>query len=109
MRPLADWIEPSAGLAAGQSLSIPFKVRRIGTGVGQSKIVWKLISDREYVRYEIPIDRADSKQLRLISDGPEGNWTENSNGLVLHPLPNRATEFRVGLVNQGSARVVNLD
>lgn len=109
VRPLADWIEPSAGLAAGQSLSIPFKVRRIGTGVGQSKIVWKLISDREYVRYEIPIDRADSKQLRLISDGPTDNWTENTDGLVLHPWPNRATDFRVGLINQGSARVVSLE
>ncbi len=109
VRPLEGRLTPSAGLAAGQSLSIPFKVRRIGSGAGSTKIVWKLISDREYVRYEIPIDRAASKQVRLVSDGPTENWVENSDGLVLHPWPNRETEFRLGLINEGDARTVSVE
>ncbi len=109
VRPLAGWIEPSAGLAAGQTLSIPFKIRRIGNGVGASKIVWKLISEKEYVRCEVPIDRADSKQLKLVTEGPTENWSENADGLVLHPWPNRTTEFRIGLVNEGNARTVNVE
>ncbi|MCC6507995.1 MAG: hypothetical protein IT423_02735, partial [Pirellulaceae bacterium] len=101
VRPMAAALASSTELLAGQELRVPIKVKRIGRGVEQTKIVWRLIGEEVYVRHETVVRLPAAEKLRLRIDGPPGSWTETPEGVVVHPWPNRPTEFRLGLSSAG--------
>lgn len=109
VRPTESAVEPSASMAAGQSISIPFTVRRIDRGTGQTKIIWKLISRDEIIRRELKVELADSQKIRLVAEGNETRWSADPEGINLHPWPNRTSDFRIGLVNEGTDRTVSVE
>ena len=110
MDPLAAMIAPTMGLAAGQEFTLPFKVSRIGLGPSQTKLVWKLVGDDEYVRHELMIQLPESEKLQLLADGSPNSWAPTHEGIVLYPWPNRPTDFRFGLRNDsGKSRVLSAE
>jgi hypothetical protein len=110
MDPLAAMIAPTMGLAAGQEGTLPFKVNRIGLGPSQTKLVWKLVGDDEYVRHEIMIQLPESENLKLLAEGAPSSWAPTHEGIVLYPWPNRPTDFRFGLRNDsGKSRVLSVE
>ena len=110
IHPETSQIVPTLGLAAGQVTTIPFKVRRIGPGPSQSKLVWKLVGDREYVRHEVMIQLPEEEKLRLNVDGLVNTWASTHEGVDLFLWPNRPTEYRLGLRNDsGKARGLSVE
>ena len=71
----------------------------MGLGPATSKIVWKLIGNGDYVRYEQMVQLPLLEKMRLIADGSSSGWAESPEGITLHMWPNRASEYRFGLVN----------
>ncbi len=110
INPETSRVAPTMGLAAGQVVPIPFKVRRIGLGPSQSKLVWKLVGDNEYVRHEVVIQLPEAEKLRLQVDGTANSWAPTHEGIVLYLWPNRSTEYRFGLRNDsGKPRILSVD
>ncbi|MDX1926018.1 MAG: carboxypeptidase regulatory-like domain-containing protein [Pirellulaceae bacterium] len=110
IHPEPSTVSPTMGLAAGQRITIPFKVRRLGPGPSQSKLIWKLVGDDEYVRHEMMVQLPEAERLRLVADGVANSWAPSDEGLDLFLWPNRGTEFRVGLQNNsGKARVLSVE
>jgi Carboxypeptidase regulatory-like domain len=109
VRPEPSAIVSTMGLAAGQVVKIPFKIRRLGPGPAQSKLVWKLIGEEEYLRHEVMIQLPQSERLLTVVDGVADSWTSTDEGLELLLWPNRATEYRFGLRNEsGKPRVMSV-
>ncbi len=110
IHPETSLIVPTTGLAAGQVITIPFKVRRVGPGPSQSKLVWKLVGDGEYVRHEVILQLPEAENLRLVVDGVVNNWAPTPEGVDLFLWPNRPTEYRLGLRNDsGKPRVLSVE
>jgi hypothetical protein len=110
LRVTQDILSPSGKLAAGQSLSVAFRIRRIGSGPSQSKLIWRLVGQDQYLRHETMIQLPVSEQLQLLADGNSGGWSESVEGITLHPWPNRGSEFRLGLSDSGGVpRTVRVD
>jgi Carboxypeptidase regulatory-like domain len=110
IRPEPRTVVPTMSLTAGQAVTIPFKVRRLGPGPSQSKLVWKLVSDREYVRHEMIVQLPEAERLQLLVDGVANSWAPSDEGLGLLLWPNRATEYRIGLRNDsGKPRVLSVE
>ena len=110
IQPKTSLIVPTMGLAAGQVVTIPFKVRRVGPGPSQSKLVWKLVGDGEYVRHEVMIQLPEAEKLRLFVDGLSNSWAPTTEGVDLFLWPNRPTEYRLGLRNDsGKPRVLSVE
>ena len=110
INPEACLVVPTMGLAAGQSVTIPFEVRRVGSGPSECKLVWKLVGDREYVRHEVMIQLPEAEKLRLVVDSAANSWAPTHEGLDLFLWPNRPTEYRVGLRNDsGKLRVLSVE
>ncbi len=110
VKPVTGMVAPTMGLAAGQVVTLPFKVRRIGLGPSQAKLVWKLVGGDEYVRHEVVIQLPESEKLRILADGPANSWVPTHEGLALYPWPNRSTEYRFGLKNDsGKPRTLSVD
>lgn len=108
--PETSMVAPTMGLAAGQVVTIPFKIRRVGIGPSQSKLVWKLVGDNEYVRHEVMIQLPEAEKLRLQVDGIANSWAPTHEGIALYLWPNRLTEYRIGLRNDsGKPRVLGVD
>ena len=110
VQPIPSIIKPSLGMALGQEVALPFRARRIGKGPEKTTIVWKLVSDGAYQRFETTVQLPSPKRIRLKSEGPGDTWSETEEGIVLFPWPNRTTEFRVGLSNEsGESKVLSID
>lgn len=110
IHPEPNAVAPTMGLAAGQVVKIPFKVRRLGPGPTQSKLVWKLIGEEDYLRHEVMIQLPESERLLTVADGAANSWTATDEGLELLLWPNRATDYRFGLRNEsGKPRVLSVE
>jgi hypothetical protein len=110
INPETSMVDPTMGLQAGQVVTIPFKVRRVGTGPSQSKLVWKLVGDHEYVRHEVMIQLPEAEKLRLEVDGTENSWASTHEGIALYLWPSRPTEYRLGMRNDsGKPRTLSVD
>lgn len=110
IHPETSLIAPTMGLAAGQTVTIPFKVRRVGPGPSQAKLVWKLVGDGEYVRHEAMIQLPEAEKLQLLVDGVANSWAPTPEGIELFLWPNRPTEYRLGLRNDsGKPRVLSVE
>ncbi len=110
IHPESGTVAPTMGLSAGQTVTIPFKVRRVGGGPSQSKMVWKLVSEKEYVRHEVMVQLPEAERLRLIVDGVANSWAPTDEGLELFLWPNRKTDYRLGLRNESSKpRVLSVE
>jgi hypothetical protein len=110
VQPIPSIIKPSLGMALGQEVALPFRARRIGKGPEKTTIVWKLVSDGAYQRFETTVQLPSPKRIRLKSEGPGDTWSETEEGIVLFPWPNRTTDFRIGLSNEsGESKVLSID
>jgi hypothetical protein len=110
VQPIPSILKPSLGMALGQEVALPFRVRRIGKGPEKTTIVWKLVSDGAYQRFETTVQLPAPKRIRLKSEGPGDTWSETEEGIVLFPWPNRTTDFRIGLSNEsGETKVLSID
>lgn len=55
-------------------------------------------------RHDVEVFPALPKAVRLRAEGLPGSYSPSDEGLLLHPYPNQATPYRLGLVNETSRR-----
>lgn len=100
---------PRFSLAAGQEFRIRFKVRRLRPGPSRTKLSWKLISEKNYLRSDLIIHLPSSDNLTLVADTNNLVKKEGLGGMQLLLNPNRPTEVKMGLLNEGrKTRVVDI-
>lgn len=100
---------PRFSLAAGQEFRIRFKVRRLRPGPSRTKLSWKLVSEKNYLRSDLIIHLPSSDSLLLVADNNNLVKKEGFGGMQLLLNPNRPTEVKLGLLNEGlKTRVVDV-
>lgn len=115
-RERATWYPPrpdEAGLAAtmemgpGESRTFTLDIQR-STAAGRStRLIVSAVAgtgvSHSYPRHEIAVELPPVESFRVVPEGPPGGATEANDALVLHPWPNRATDYRFALANDGPA------
>ncbi|MEM8669146.1 MAG: hypothetical protein AAGG48_16610 [Planctomycetota bacterium] len=108
-RPELAGVEPTLVFERGANRELGLRVKRRVSVSAPTRLIVKLISANEYVRRELEIVFPKPPTLELTAGGPQLLSTPVDNGIILHPLPNRKTEFRLSLVNQtGGATACDL-
>jgi hypothetical protein len=96
----------SVQMATGENRRFTFRVRRKSTAAGTSKLILKAVTDATHVRHE---SRVVLPPLNVFSFAPapgSGAWSPLPDGIVLHPWPNRTTEYEFQLANLGSGEKI---
>jgi len=73
--------------------------RRVGTSLRATRLVIKATAGPAYVRHTVEIQLPAPAPVELAVSGIPNSWTTTSDGVLLHPFPNRRTDFRLALVN----------
>jgi hypothetical protein len=109
LRPDAAKFEPTVQMRPGEKRRLALTVRRLQNSSGRTRLIVKAIAGTTYLRHEIDIALPGIESIRLLADGPPGSWQATAQGLVLHPWPNRRTEYRLRMINEsGRDRVVDV-
>lgn len=73
--------------------------RRVGTSLRATRLVVKATAGPAYVRHTVEIQLPAPAPVELAVGGVPNSWTTTSDGVLLHPFPNRRIDFRLDLVN----------
>ncbi|MCH8829787.1 MAG: hypothetical protein IID45_09440, partial [Planctomycetes bacterium] len=101
-------------LKPGRTSFLKFRVRRLKPTLSQpALLIVRTITDSEYRRKTITV-RLPSPEIIAVEatsiPPTAGTVTQQNEGVVLHPFPNRETEFALSLRNAGHfARVVDVE
>lgn len=107
-RPDCGSCQPTAKLQPGQTETIVLRVSRKRPSAGNARLVVKAITSDAYVRHETIVRMPALPTVDVLVRGPSGAWTPSAEGVVLHPYPNRVTEFQL-LLASTSGREKNID
>ncbi|MCE9605181.1 MAG: carboxypeptidase regulatory-like domain-containing protein [Planctomycetia bacterium] len=110
-------LEPAgAGLPATWSLSpgerkeVVVQLRRKGTAARRTKVVVNAVTRESYVRVETATTLPSLETISFAPVGGSGSWSRAADGVVLHPLPNRTTDYEFQVANLGTAdKVVDVE
>lgn len=100
---------PSLTIDDDAPQQIDLHLRRLADSLGDTKLIVKAVDESNYVRHELLIRLPGREMIQLASDVGKTDWSASADGVVLHPLPNRAAEFLLGLRNlSGRPRSVDV-
>ncbi|MCU0871290.1 MAG: hypothetical protein MUE50_03010 [Pirellulaceae bacterium] len=91
---------PSLVLRNGAPQSMRLVARRAGPSLRPTRLVIKATTGPVYVRHRIEIQLPAPAPIELAASGIPNSWTATSDGVLLHPFPNRGTDFQLSLVNR---------
>jgi hypothetical protein len=103
-------LPPNIELNVGESQTVTFQIRRRANSAGRTKVIFRAISGHSFVRHDIRVALPALDQIALVVADGGGAWTATSDGLTLHPRPNRTTNYEFQLLNQGGVeRTVDVE
>lgn len=91
---------PSFVFPNGGQQTLRLAARRVGPSLRPTQLVIKARTGSVYVRRRIEIQLPAPAPIELAAGGIPNSWTATSDGVLLHPFPNRATDFQLSLVNR---------
>jgi hypothetical protein len=103
-RSAAERIEfpPTFRLRADRAEPLRLIVRsKAGARQGTRLIVKAITADAVTMRHEIDVVLPAPQAIELAVSGPPGSWTQSNSQISLYPFPNRKTDFRLSLINNG--------
>ena len=104
-------LPPTYRLRAGQAEPLRLLVHsKNGARQGARLIVKAIAAGEPTVRHEIDVTLPATQTIELAVNGPTGSWTQGDSQISLYPFPNRKTDFRLSLINNGPTdRTVDID
>lgn len=97
-------------LNPGEHRDITVQLRRKGTAARKTKVVVKAISGASYIRTETATTLPSLETISFAPVGGSGSWSRAADGVVLHPFPNRTTDYEFQVANLGVAdKVVDVE
>ncbi len=103
-------LAPTFKLRPNSSESIHCKVRMKTGSKLPTPLIAKVISAQSAVRHETEILLPAPQMIELVVDGGVATSLNATDKLTLYPFPNRKTDFRLSLVNNGQTdRTVDVE
>lgn len=97
-------------LNPGERKDVTVQLRRKGTAARKTKVVVKAITGPTHLRTETATTLPSLETISFAPVGGSGSWSRAADGVVLHPLPNRTTDYEFQVANLGTAdKVVDIE
>jgi len=110
LNPQLAGLPPTWSLNPGERKDVTIQLRRKGTAARRTKVVVKGISGTAHVRTETATTLPSLETISFAPVGGSGSWTRVTDGVVLHPFPNRTTDYEFQVANLGAAdKVVDVE
>ena len=100
-RPDLASLTPTLILPPSAVVRLGFRVRARDTLSLPTYLLVKAIGNESYVRHQSEIVLPFPDVLELQVTGTPNSWTQSDERIVLHPFPNRTTEYQFRLKNRG--------
>ena len=108
--PAAAEVPPSLELNSGERRTLNFRIRRKSAAAGRTKLIVKAVTETTHVRHEVEVLLPSLESIGFGLAAGSGAWSRTVDGIVLHPWPNRTTQYEFQLTNRGGAdRVVDVE
>ena len=91
---------PTLVFASGGQQTLRLIARRVGSSLRPTRLVIKATAGSRVVRQGIGVQLPAPAPIELVAGGIPNSWTATADGLLLHPFPNRATDFQLALLNR---------
>jgi len=98
-RPDLSALKPTAVIAPSATETLRLTVRRKRPHGENARLVIKAVTQDAYVRHEIAAQVPALPTVGLLVRGTPNTWTSADDGVVLHPFPNRITEYQLLLAD----------
>ena len=93
-------------LNPGEKKDVTITLRRKGTAARKTKVVVKAITGATHIRTETATTLPSLETISFAPVGGSGSWTRVQDGVVLHPLPNRTTDYEFQVANLAAAEKI---
>jgi hypothetical protein len=90
-------------LNPGERKDVVVQLRRKGTAARKTKVVVKAITGATHLRTETATTLPSLETISFAPVGGSGSWSRTADGVILHPLPNRTTDYEFQVANLGTA------
>lgn len=101
---------PSVRVRPGDKVLVRLRVTRLGNSPRPAKLTVQAILENRSVESTLAVGVPSPSAVQVVVKGSAGTWTSGNSGTVLHPFPNRTTDYQLFLHGNGSKeRKVNLE